>query len=219
MKNPCLFYEGGKPCPRLNDDKNGPECLSCEKRMAYWQSLGALMDMGTMVQAEGNVGPATAPAERKEMMENQSGYGTKICRGPVCSALDPGGIERSPGAFGLCKKNKDGLLSFCRMCTAFEQHRYEATRTGKPCKSPTEYAETYKGRRDGRPGAAIPDKPGCRRQPPGKPLAEKPGPGDGLLDVVNERKNYSGIRISIDLERLDIDQVDEVLAMCRKLMR
>jgi hypothetical protein len=38
--NPCLG------CARINEDKNNPECLKCEKRVNYVRQLAASLNCG-----------------------------------------------------------------------------------------------------------------------------------------------------------------------------
>jgi len=48
MRNPCLS------CTLLGADKNGPECMACEKRVAYVHGMGRESDMGAMVRTVGS---------------------------------------------------------------------------------------------------------------------------------------------------------------------
>lgn len=47
MRNPCFS------CPLLGADKNGPECMACEKRVAYVHGMGRESDMGALVSTVG----------------------------------------------------------------------------------------------------------------------------------------------------------------------
>jgi hypothetical protein len=112
MKNPC------RDCALLGEDKNGPECLVCEKRVAYLLHIGHPVDMAVMIGCGG--GGGKAPAVGAGYDAGAAEARTKICKGPLCRRIDPLGVERPASEYKLHPHTRDGLNYRCRKCDAWE---------------------------------------------------------------------------------------------------
>lgn len=165
MKNPC------RECPRLGEDKNNPECTQCEKRVAYWQGLGSLSDMGPTLRTDKTRAVAGPDHKKKEepMAEQPRPETTKVCRGPVCDALASGGVDRPLSDFGS-GNGKHGRNARCRMCVAYDFVRRSAAKNGRQDPDPKAYATRYMAKKSGdkkRARGTAPETPPAASLPTG----------------------------------------------------
>lgn len=110
MKNPC------RDCPHLPEDKNGPICQACTRRVAYVRSIGSLVDMQPLVNGSGTGG--INPSVGAGYDAGADDMRTKLCRGPLCREIDPSGVEKPVSDFSSKIGSRDGFNNYCRVCDA-----------------------------------------------------------------------------------------------------
>lgn len=151
-------------CEKMSCRMTSAACLRRQQALARQKIPGRRPLLGTFISTDECI-DCPQGEEVKKIMENQGefkpalspAFAKKVCKGEVCRAINPEGVEKPLDEFGPDKKSADKHKRICRRCDSWSVRKSALKKKGIQDPMPQDYVAEFGGTKQtpAKPAAAV----------------------------------------------------------------